>query len=238
MMTTIMSTSIRITIASNTTTEPRIRIQESHMINDDEDTHDMVKLLAPGVDRIAVAIMDGRDVTGFWLDAKPRRYRALRNWHIGELVCLDGYWLDANGFSGVIDAGATRHCKILNGGAMDPIVQVPAWLLSDLIAGIEIRARACGLERRWIPTHEGPVFAGDGDPVLAPANADEGELAVAAQPRVLVALVTKVRELLAFVDGQVPNLICDCEALGGEWAADARRELDEDLARLRRIEIP
>lgn len=109
--------------------------------------------------------------------------------------------------------------------------------LAELISGIEIKARACGLEARWIPTREGPVFAGGGDPVLFPANADEAVLAIAAEPRVLVALIGKVRELLAFVDSQVPDLICNCESLGGEWSVDARRKLDADLARLRSIEI-
>ncbi len=157
-------------------------------MTDSEDTHDMAKIVAPGAERIGVAIMDGREVPGFWLDTKPKRYRALRNWHLGELLCLEGHWLDANGFSGVIDAGITRHCRILN-GVLDPAGQGPTRRLIDLIAGIEIRARAGGLERRWIvrPTMApGPVFAGSGDPVLDPANADEAELAVAAQPRVLV----------------------------------------------------
>ncbi len=231
-MTSIMSTSIRISIVSNTTIEPRTRSD----MNNDEDTHDMTKIACPRSEKIGVAIMDGREIPGFWLDGKPKRYRALRNWHLGELLCLDGYWLDANGFSGAIDAGTTRHCRILN-GVLDPAGANPTRRLVDLIAGLEIRARACGMERRWIPTHEGPVFAGQGDPVLVPANSDEAELAVAAQPRALVALCDKVRELLAFVEGQVPDLICDCEALGGEWAVDARKELDADLARLRRIEI-
>ena len=200
---------------------------------------DRLATVTPAVIQIDVAIMDGREVPGFWLDAGIKRYRALRAWHFGELFCLDDHWLDANGFSGIIDAGLTRHCVILNGHPREPIKPRSLMTrdLAEMIGDLETRARACGLERRWFPTAEGPVFA-DGDPVLAPANADEAELAVAAQPRVLVALAGKVRELLAFVakvDYASPDLR---RPRDGDGYDNARMELDLDVARLRRIELP
>jgi hypothetical protein len=188
--------------------------------------------------RIDIAIMDGREVPGFWLDGHVKRYRALRSWHLGELICLGDHWLDANGFSGIIDK-VTRYARVLN-GPMDFVESIDPneMRLVNLLDRIEVRARSCGLDRRWIPTHEGPVYSGKGYPVLAPANSDEGELAVAAQPLVLVALVAKVRELLAFVD-KVDYASPDLRSMRDvpHGYDNARMELDHDLGRLRRIEI-
>lgn len=67
-------------------------------------------LRPPG--RLDVLILDGRPVEGTVRHGK--RYEQWRNFHVGEMVCLDDHWLDLNGFALTLDRH-TKHARFAAG---------------------------------------------------------------------------------------------------------------------------